>query len=142
MPSQVQQIIATLELAPHPEGGWYRETWRAEAGDGGRALATAILFLLDEHQRSRWHRVDAAELWLWHAGHPLLLSTAPGDAGPTTSVQLGPDVLEGATPQHLIEADHWQSAYAESGWTLVSCVVSPGFEFDGFQLAPDRWQPV
>jgi predicted cupin superfamily sugar epimerase len=134
-------IIARLALAPHPEGGWYRETWRAAAPEGGRASATAIHFLLEAGQRSHWHRVDAAEIWLWHAGHPLRLMTAPGDAGPVMEVRLGGDVLAGEAPQHIILAHHWQAAQADQGWALVSCIVSPGFEFAGFGLAPPDWQP-
>jgi predicted cupin superfamily sugar epimerase len=134
-------IIARLGLAPHPEGGWYRETWRAEAPDGGRASATAIHFLLEAGQRSYWHRVDAAEIWLWHAGHPLRLMTAPGDAGPVREVRLGGNVLTGEVPQHIIPAHHWQAAQADQGWALVSCIVSPGFDFAGFDLAPPDWQP-
>jgi predicted cupin superfamily sugar epimerase len=134
-------IIARLGLAPHPEGGWYRETWRAEAPDGGRASATAIHFLLEAGQRSHWHRVDAAEIWLWHAGHPLRLMTAPGDAGPVREVRLGGNVLTGEVPQHIIPAHHWQAAQADRGWALVSCIVSPGFDFAGFDLAWPDWQP-
>src|SRR5690606_9027082 len=90
-------LIEGLRLVPHPEGGWYRETWRAEALEGERAGATAILFLLEAHQRSHWHRVDAAEIWLWHAGDPLLLSLAAGDEGPVREVRLGPNVCSTAT---------------------------------------------
>jgi predicted cupin superfamily sugar epimerase len=134
-------IIARLDLAPHPEGGWYRETWRAAAPEGGRASATAIHFLLEAGQRSHWHRVDAAEIWLWHAGHPLRLMTAPGDAGPVREVRLGGNVLTGEVPQHIIPAHHWQAAQADRGWALVSCIVSPGFDFAGFDLARPDWQP-
>lgn len=137
----VAAIIARLGLAPHPEGGWYRETWRAEARDGARASATAIHFLLEAGQRSHWHRVDGAEIWLWHAGHPLRLMTAADAEGPVQEVLLGGDVLGGEAPQHLIPALHWQAAEADRGWALVSCVVSPGFEFAGFDLAPPEWRP-
>lgn len=136
-----QAIIAKLGLAPHPEGGWYRETWRAPAPEGERASATAIWFLLEAGQRSHWHRVDAAEIWLWHAGHPLRLLTAPGDAGPVTEARLGGDVLAGEVPQHVIAAGDWQATEADGGWALVSCVVSPGFEFAGFVLADAGWAP-
>lgn len=134
-------IIARLGLAPHPEGGWYRETWRADARDGERASATAIHFLLEAHQRSHWHRVDAAELWFWHAGAPLTLSIAPDDAGPVTRTILGQHVLEGEAAQALVPAKHWQAAAPLGGWTLVSCVVSPGFHFGGFELAAADWSP-
>ncbi len=141
MRADAGEIIARLDLAPHPEGGWYRETWRAPAAEGERASATAIWFLLDAGQRSHWHRVDAAEIWLWHAGAPLSLSTAPDDAGPVSIVRLGGDVLNGEVPQHVIPAGAWQAAEADAGWALVSCVVSPGFSFDGFELAAPGWMP-
>ena len=134
-------LIEALQLAPHPEGGWYRETWRAEALPGERASATAILFLLEEGQRSHWHKVDATELWLFHAGSALTLSTAAGDDGPIRRVQLGSSVLGGEQPQVRIAAGEWQSAEADRGWALVSCIVSPGFEFAGFTLAPPGWAP-
>lgn len=139
--SSASQIIRLLDLRPHPEGGWYRETWRAPAPDNARASATSIYFLLEQGQRSHWHKVDATEIWLWHAGSPAVISTSPADTGPITEVMLGGDVLAGETPQHLIAPDHWQSAHAIEGWTLVSCIVSPGFEFDGFELASPGWMP-
>lgn len=136
MPAEdAQAIIQRLDLQPHPEGGWYRETWREPAADGGRAPATGILFLLEAGQRSHWHRVDAAELWLFHAGSPLRLSTPAGD------VRLGADVLAGDLPQFLVPAGEWQAAEADRGWALVSCVVAPGFDFAGFTLAPQDWSP-
>lgn len=138
---EARAIIDKLGLAPHPEGGWYRETWRADAPPGTRASATAIFFLLEAGQKSHWHKVDAAELWLWHAGAPLLLKAAPDDGGPESAVRLGGDVLSGETPQYLIPPGHWQAAEAEEGWTLVSCIVSPGFEFSGFVLAEPGWRP-
>ena len=135
-------MIAALQLAPHPEGGWYRETWRAGAAlPGGRAAATAILFLLEAGQRSHWHRVDADELWLFQAGEPLQLSLAAA-GGSAETVTLGPDPLAGHAPQKLVPAGVWQSAEgAARGWTLVACIVSPGFEFAGFELATPDWTP-
>jgi predicted cupin superfamily sugar epimerase len=134
-------IITRLGLQPHPEGGWYRETWRAEGAPGTRAGATAIYFLLEAHQRSHWHRVDAAELWLWHAGDPLTLSVASGEAGPLRRIRLGPSVLADEEPQALVPPGAWQAAEPCGGWTLVSCVVSPGFDFAGFELALPDWEP-
>lgn len=137
-------LIEALRLIPHPEGGWYRETWRTEAPAGERAAATAVLFLLEAHQRSHWHKVDAAELWLWQAGDPLLLELAAGDDGPVGDIRLGPDVLGGDNPQYLVQPDEWQAAAplpGGAGYSLVTCVVSPGFEFAGFTLAPDGWRP-
>ena len=139
--SEARAIIDRLGLLPHPEGGWYRETWRAEAGEGERASATAIYFLLENGQRSHWHRVDAAELWLWHAGSPLVVSTAAEDAGPVADIRLGPDVIAGEAPQHLIPPGHWQATEASYGWALVSCIVSPAFDFAGFELAEPNWSP-
>jgi len=134
-------LIEKLGLAPHPEGGWYRETWRAPAADGERAIATAIHFLLEQGQRSHWHRVDASEIWLWHAGSPLTLLIAADDAGPVTTHSLGSDILAGQVPQQVIAPDHWQATEAPLGWGLVSCIVAPGFRFDGFTLAPPGWSP-
>ena len=139
--SEARALIATLGLAPHPEGGWYRETWRAQTPEGERAAATAILFLLEEGGRSHWHKVDATELWLFHAGSPLRLLIAPGADGPVTEARLGADILAGERPQLRIEPHHWQAAEADRGWALVSCIVSPGFEFSGFTLAPPGWSP-
>ncbi|MDX3883080.1 MAG: cupin domain-containing protein [Sphingomonas sp.] len=145
--SEATRLIADLALAPHPEGGWYRETWRADAADGARPSGTAILFLLEEGQRSHWHRVDATEIWLWHAGSPLRLSVAGGDGGEDDAgeevreVRLGGDLLAGEIPQYVIAPHRWQAAAADRGWALVSCVVSPGFRFEGFELAPPGWSP-
>lgn len=129
-------LVRRLNLQPHPEGGHYRETMRLPAADGGRSPMTAILFLLDRGERSHWHRVDAAELWLWHAGAPLTLRI--GTAPP---VMLGSDVAAGGQPQALVPAGEWQAAEAGAGWALVSCVVTPGFDFAGFELAPPGWAP-
>jgi len=135
-------LIERLGLAPHPEGGWFRETWRAPAAEGERAGGTAIHFLLEAGQRSHWHIVDAAEIWLWHAGDPLLLTLAADDAGP---VREGADVLAGEQIQQVVAPGEWQAAGCvpggSAGYTLVSCVVVPGFEFAGFRLAPERWAP-
>ncbi len=142
--TRAQQIIDRLALQPHPEGGWYRETWRAEAAPGERASATLIHFLLEAGQRSHWHRVDAAEIWLWHGGEPLTLSISQGASGKVEEVALGPDLLAGHVAQHVIAAGDWQAAEplpGPQGYTLVSCVVSPGFEFSGFTLAPPGWAP-
>lgn len=138
---RADKLIDALDLAPHPEGGWYRETWRGMPGADGRAGETCIYFLLEAGQRSHWHRVDATEIWLWHAGSPLTLSTAPGDQGPVLVHRLGSDILAGEVPHHVIPAHQWQAAEADRGWALVSCVVSPGFEFDGFVLAEPGWSP-
>jgi predicted cupin superfamily sugar epimerase len=140
-PDTAQAIIARLNLAPHPEGGWYRETWRAEAAPGERAGGTAILFLLEAGQRSHWHKVDAVETWAWHAGDPIALSIAAEDGGPAATIRLGGDVLAGESPQGIVPAGHWQAAEATDGWALVSCMVVPGFDFAGFVLAAEGWTP-
>lgn len=135
-----KQIIEKLGLAPHPEGGWYKETWRAAAAPGTRASGTAIYFLLEQGQRSHWHKVDATEIWLYHAGAPLTLKLS--DDGTTTrAVTLGPGLENGEHPQAIVPPHCWQAAKSLGEWTLVSCTVSPGFEFEGFELAPPDWTP-
>lgn len=129
------QIIVALDLAPHPEGGWFRQTWAAGAAAGQRPSGTAILFLLKADENSHWHRVDATEIWFWHAGAPLILSQAATTAGPAEDAVLGPDIGAGQLPQRIVPADHWQAARSTGDWTLVSCTVSPGFRFAGFSLA-------
>jgi predicted cupin superfamily sugar epimerase len=133
-------LIATLALSPHPEGGWYAETWRDPAPAGERAAVTAIYFLLERGQRSRWHRVDATELWLWHAGAPLSLSISQ-DGHPAATTTLGPTLAAGERPQAVVPKHAWQSAESRGEWTLVSCVVAPAFEFAGFEMAPEGWEP-
>ena len=128
------RIIAELGRAPHTEGGWYRQTWVA-AGEG-RPAGTCIYFLLKAGERSHWHRVDAAEIWHFYAGAPLILSLAETAAGPARDQRLGPDVLGGDRPQVVVPAQHWQAARTTGDWTLVGCTVSPGFRFEGFELAP------
>ncbi|GAB4479075.1 MAG: cupin domain-containing protein [Erythrobacter tepidarius] len=142
-----------MGLAAHPEGGWYRETWRGaacaagqgDAGAPGRAVGTAIIFLLKADEASHWHRVDATELWLWQAGDPVELRLAASDAGPVRSVVLGADVGAGQRLQGLVAPYEWQAARPHGtpvhGYSLVSCVVVPGFDFAGFTLAPPGWEP-
>lgn len=134
-------IIRTLGLEPHPEGGFFRETFRDSHGDAaGRAASTAIYFLLQRGEVSRWHRVDAAEVWHWYAGAPLALArAAPGHAPHV--VTLGPNLLAGQRPQAVIEAGHWQQARSLGDWTLAGCTVAPGFVFDKFELAPKGFVP-
>ncbi len=127
-------IIAHLDLAPHPEGGFYRQTWVAE--NAGRPSGTCIYFLLKDGGASHWHKVDATEIWLYHAGAPLILSRAATDAGPATDTTLGPDLAAGQEPQLIVPENHWQAARTTGAFTLVSCTVSPGFQFEGFTLAP------
>jgi len=135
-----EAVIRALDLAPHPEGGHYRETWRDAPAHGGRGAGTAILFLLTGQQTSHWHVVDAAEMWIWQAGAPLALSlSADGRAEETR--QLGPDIAAGHGLHGLVPRGWWQSARSLGAWTLVSCLVTPAFSFDGFALAPPGWRP-
>ncbi|MBO9397299.1 cupin domain-containing protein [Shimia sp. R9_2] len=129
------QIIAQLNLTPHPEGGHYRQTWIADAPEGTRPAGTAIYFLLKAGEVSHWHRVDAAEIWHYYAGAPLILSLAETDAGPAQDLTLGPDLAAGQLPQHIVPPHHWQAARSTGDWTLVGCTVSPAFQFEGFELA-------
>jgi predicted cupin superfamily sugar epimerase len=123
-------VIRHLGLAPHPEGGWYRETWREPA-------VTAIYYLLREGERSHWHRVDASEIWHFYGGDPLELSVAAADGRTAaTSRVLGPDL-----PQHVVPAHQWQAARSLGRWSLVGCTVSPAFQFAGFELAAPDWSP-
>ncbi len=134
-------IIASLGLEPHPEGGHYRETWRAEAQPGERASGTAIYFLLAEGEVSAWHRVDAAEIWHWYAGAALQLNIAASKDVSAEPRMLGPDLAQGERPQLIVPPHAWQSAQSLGAWTLVGCTVSPGFDFEGFEMAPASWQP-
>ncbi len=134
---QPEDIINTLDMQPHPEGGWYKETWRNTAEP--RALGTAIYFLLEAHQHSHWHKVDADEMWHWYAGSPMSLHQ---NNGAVTSVEiLGPDLLQGQRPQLLVTKDNWQKSVPVDGWVLVGCTVVPGFMFEGFELAEAGWEP-
>ncbi|QFU08416.1 hypothetical protein PARPLA_03016 [Rhodobacteraceae bacterium THAF1] len=132
-----EEIIAHLSLQPHPEGGHYRQTWEAE-GDG-RPSGTCIYFLLKAGESSHWHRVDAVEIWHFYAGAPLILSMSETDAGPAQDHTLGPDLAAGMVPQIIVPAHHWQAARTIGDYTLVGCTVSPGFRFDGFELAKDSF---
>ncbi|MGE0287115.1 MAG: cupin domain-containing protein [Bradyrhizobium sp.] len=135
------EIIARLELRPHPEGGHYRETFRDERTDAqGRAMSTAIYFLLARGERSHWHRIDAVEIWHYYSGAALTLKIADRD-GTQHTVALGSDVAAGEHPQAIVPAGAWQSAESTGDWTLVGCTVAPAFEFAKFELAAKDWQP-
>ncbi|WP_417721696.1 cupin domain-containing protein [Salipiger sp.] len=131
-----EEIIALLDLSPHPEGGHFRQTWIAPAAGAERPAGTCIHFLLKAAERSHWHRVDATEIWHFYAGAPLELSLSATDAGPATRHVLGPDLASGARPQIIVPEMHWQAARTLGDWTLVGCTVSPAFRFEGFTLAP------
>jgi predicted cupin superfamily sugar epimerase len=134
-------VVRALGLVPHPEGGHYRETWRDRPADGGRGAGTAILFLLAGGEASHWHRVDAAELWIWQAGAPLALEIS-GDGRAVATHMLGPVPSEGQALQGIVPAGAWQAARSSGPWTLVTCTVSPAFRFEGFELAPPGWRPA
>lgn len=135
-------VIEALGLQPHPEGGWYAETWRAPSAEGERAAASAILYLLVDGERSHWHRVDAAEIWQYTAGSALELRISTNDVGARTEVlRLGAELTRGDRPQVVVPAGAWQAARPLGAWTLVGCIVAPAFRFEGFELAPDGWEP-
>jgi hypothetical protein len=132
-PETAEEIIRHLDLKPHPEGGYYRETWREPRADGGRAAGTAIYFLLPGGVENRWHRVDAAEIWHFYAGSPLELSIEEADGRVRTQV-LGTALFDGEQPQLEVPANAWQRARSLGPWTLVGCTVSPGFLFERFEI--------
>ncbi|SHI40406.1 cupin domain-containing protein [Wenxinia saemankumensis] len=131
-----ETLIDRLDLAPHPEGGWFCQTWIAAAKDGTRPAGTCIYFLLRAGERSHWHRVDATEIWHFYAGAPLILQLAESADGPAEALPLGPGLDGAEMPQRIVPAGWWQAAESTGDWTLVGCTVSPAFRFDGFELAP------
>jgi hypothetical protein len=134
------EVIARLQLQPHPEGGHYRETFRDSSGPSdGRAHSTAIYFLLARGERSHWHRIDAVEIWHYYAGAPLTLRIADGDG--LRTLQLGADLAAGELPQGIVPPHAWQAAESGGDWTLVGCTVAPGFDFASFELAAKDWSP-
>ena len=132
-------IVRKLGLKPHPEGGHYRETFRDTCTHDGRAASTAILFLLARGERSHWHRVDAVEIWHYYAGAPLKLEVVDGSKEEV--FRLGADIHADEVPQVTVPARAWQAAESLGEWTLVGCTVAPGFDFNGFELAPPGWRP-
>jgi predicted cupin superfamily sugar epimerase len=148
LPAEIVQLIDKLQLQPHPEGGFYRETWRSDltlpqailpaAYTGDRSAGTSILFLLPTGHFSRWHRVRSAELWFHQAGDPLELVVAETlDGSSQTSIQLGRDHAF----QAVVPPNYWQKARpvpGDAGYALVACVVVPGFDFADFELIGTR----
>ena len=135
------RVRAALSLAPHPEGGSYREIWREARADGGRGSVSTIEFLLAKGEHSHWHRVDAAEIWCWQAGGPLRLHIAvEGQAEQV--ITLGPRPDAGEVLQAVVPAGAWQAARSMGTWSLVACIVAPAFMFDRFELAPPGWSPA
>ena len=142
MPQNARDIITLLDLKPHPEGGYYRETFRDEALDAnGRAASTLIYYLLDTGDVSEWHRVDATEIFHWYAGAPLVITLSP-NGHDAEARYLGPDLAAGQRPQLVVPKGWWQTATSLGAWTLVGCSVAPGFEFSGFEMAPEGWRPT
>jgi predicted cupin superfamily sugar epimerase len=142
MPPEADRLIELLDLKPHPEGGHFKETFRdcgpppaGRDGNVGRSSSTAIYFLLKAGEVSRWHRVDAAEVWHFYRGAPLELKI-----GKQTYI-LGPEIEEAQAPQVVVPAGAWQAARSLGDYTLVGCTVAPGFEFDHFEMAPDGFSP-
>jgi uncharacterized protein len=136
------EVVRLLELKPHPEGGYYRETWRDERKvEGGRAASTLIYYLLDTGDVSDWHRVDAAEVWHWYAGAPLVI-TVSSNSHDAEAHHLGPDLRARQKPQFVVPQGWWQTATSLGAWTLVGCTVAPAFEFSGFEIAPPDWRPT
>lgn len=135
-----QKVAAKLGLKPHPEGGYYRETYRHIPPTGDRGMMTAIYYLLPEGERSHWHRVDAVEIWHWYAGAPLALLIS-GNGKDVETLQLGANLEGREKPQAIVPAGAWQSAESLGAWSLVGCTVAPAFEFDGFELAAPDWIP-
>ncbi|WP_153771528.1 cupin domain-containing protein [Labrenzia sp. CE80] len=135
------EVVKFLNMQPHPEGGFYVETFRDEITDEtARAASTAIYFLLPEGVTSHWHKVDAVETWHWYAGSPLELSISPDGKTIERSV-LGNNLIAGERPQGVVPRDGWQQARSLGAWTLVGCTVAPGFQFEGFEMAPEGWEP-
>ena len=133
------EVISALGLLRHPEGGFYRETFRAP--DAPRGASTSILFLLPAGEQSRWHRVDADEHWLFHEGDALELMLADPATGARTRIVLGRGIARGEQPQAVVPRGWWQAARPLGAWTLVGCVVAPAFEFAHFEMAPEGWEP-
>ncbi|MEO8883648.1 MAG: cupin domain-containing protein [Devosia sp.] len=134
------EVIALLELERHPEGGWFRQTFADPGEDGARHLSTAIYYLLEGHDLSAWHRVDAAEVWHWHAGAPLKLRLSH-EGKVIDEYTLGPDLKGAERPQVIVPRHCWQTAKSLGNWTLVGCTVAPGFQFSGFEMAEKGWEP-
>lgn len=135
------EVVRLLDLKPHPEGGHYRETFRDPDPAGGRAHSTAIYFLLAAGEVSAWHRVDAVEVWHWHAGAPLAL-TVSENGHDAEAFLVGGAIGAGQKPQVVVPAGAWQTAESLGAWTLVGCTVAPGFDFAGFEMAPPGWRPT
>lgn len=129
------QIIEKLNLEPHPEGGWYRRTFKHSIGASGRGHMTAIYYFLEGNQISRKHKIDSVEIWHWYAGAPLLLTTCPNLNVEPVTFLLGNALEKGMTPQAIVPANTWQWAESKGDWSLVGCTVAPGFTFGTLEWA-------
>jgi len=138
---EAQKLIELLGLEKHPEGGWYRQTFKDKTTENRRAKSTAIYYLLQKGERSHWHRIDAVEIWHYYGGAPLKLSIS-SDGKSKNQIILGNDFTAGQFPQAIVKKGEWQSATSLGNWTLCGCTVSPGFQFDGFEMAPEGWEPT
>ncbi|WP_018699074.1 cupin domain-containing protein [Amorphus coralli] len=135
------EIVRMLDMKPHPEGGFFCETYRDPNGHEGRAHSTAIYYLLAAGDLSAWHRVDATEVWHWYAGAPLAL-TISENGHDAASHRLGQNLAAGERPQVVVPPHAWQTAESLGHWTLIGCTVAPGFLFESFEMAPPDWKPV
>ncbi len=136
------EVVRLLGLRPHPEGGHYRETFRDPRVDAqGRSVSSLIYFLLGAGDVSAWHRVDAAEVWHYYAGAPMVITQSPNGRD-AEAAHLGPELLVGQRPQIVVPAGVWQTAVSLGAWTLVGCTVAPAFQFEGFEMAPPDWRPT
>lgn len=140
-PSEAENIIKSLRLEPHPEGGFYRETFRDKKTDNyGVSVSTAIYFLIIENYPTRWHKINSSEVWHWYAGSPLKLLCAPPQ-GSAEEIILGFNPSKNVLPQYCLPAGWWQKASTLGAWTLTGCTVAPGFRFEEFILAPENQNP-
>jgi uncharacterized protein len=143
MSTRAKELIETLRLEPHPEGGHYAQIFRSAStvapadGRGPRAGLTTIYFLLTEGETSRWHRVRSDEVWHFYEGAPLELLHLSADLASFATFRLGP-LTDSQAPTHTIPADDWQAARSTGPYTLVGCTVGPGFEFGDFTLLADE----
>lgn len=129
------EIVERLQMQPHPEGGYYTETFRDDA-------STAIYYLLEAGDHSHWHRVHgSSEIWHHYAGGPLAL-TLSSNGHDAEAHRLGKNIDAGEKPQLVVPAGWWQTAESLGHWTLVGCTVAPGFDFENFEMAPDDWRPM
>ena len=140
--NNADEIIDVLGLEPHPEGGFFKQTFLdSDADQNDRRISSVIYYLLKYDQYSHWHRVDATESWFWHSGSPLVLTISP-DGHDARTINLGPNISIGQRPHFVVQKSWWQTAISTGEWSLVSCMVTPAFSFDGFELAEENWRPV